>query len=581
MFYPACQKKFFYTTPPRESENARLLFSIQKSHVNFILRKCVTFLNKKMRKAKNNRYYVYTDSKTNAKYFHNVVTNQCTWFPPSDSIFLDPYTMKNVEINIEEIEKKKSELSKDLHLVQETTKIKQTKKRKCTSIRRGSSVSEMYDNVPCSPIAPKKSLLTRRSTLLNNFAQKEKGPLAPQIPIYLPQSITTDRKDYDIRKFAIDNFNTRTRGSIFKKKQIPPDELLVFGEDTSILPILKKTPQPLTKKCVEMFNLVLDYCKQKPNAQPFVLADMLNKEHELIDEAFIILFKLTRNNPSEEDANRVWDLILTVCTFFPPSKILQPFVRHMIAVEALGTKGINSIAKIAYIRLAARCDCDEIGAMQPKNWVNLIPTHTYQDTFIFGAPLLEFIYAQRRTAPKCTIPLLMNKFVHELFQAGANKVEGTFRLPGNKLQIDLMVEGLHNGIDVFKNAELRDLASLFKKWLGDLPEPIVPMCMYDELVNALNTNKIMEFIEKLPVVNHDTLGFLVGFLQEFVKSADVTLMGIIPVSMIFGANVVRIVSNDPLTMKQMTDNGKNFMIHLIENWDTSFIYPLPIEFLPA
>ena len=290
--------------------------------------------------------------------------------------------------------------------------------------------------------------------------------------------------------------------------------------------------------------------------------------------------KFIKNNPSEQDTQKVWDIILTICTFFPPSPDYQPFIRHIVATEALGTKPtINNIAKIAYIRLAARCDCGEIFPQQPKNWTNLIPTHVVQDSFVFGAPLLELIYAQRRSSPKCTIPLFMHHFCNALFTAGAHKVEGTFRLPGNKIQIDLMIDAIHNGKNVFRNAELNDLASLFKRWLADLPAPIVPMSMYNQLVDALDNNTIMDFIQTLPKVNHDTLGYLIGFLQEFIKAAEVTKMGIVPVSMIFGADVVRIVSNDQMVLKNMTNNGKKFMEYLLQNWDVSFIYPLPLDFI--
>ena len=75
------------------------------------------------------------------------------------------------------------------------------------------------------------------------------------------------------------------------------------------------------------------------------------------------------------------------------------------------------------------------------------------------------------------------------------------------------------------------------------------------------------------------IGYLIGFLQEFIKAAEVTKMGIVPVSMIFGADVVRIVSNDQMVLKNMTNNGKKFMEYLLQNWDVSFIYPLPLDFI--
>ena len=534
-----------------------------------------------MRKTKQTRFYVFTERKSGKQYFHDPISNTVTYFPPEGAIFVDSLTNKEISIDIQKI----------------------LTENNPTPIAKVENNAEVYQNVVSSPPRrrqgrPERNQRTKSSASLSEMTSRRSSVLISlgssgsitgsnlvssnsSLPIYLPQEIVKDSQSFDVRSFAQSHFNKRTRGSIFSKKEIPPDELLVFDTDSSVLPILKSTPNALKKKCEEIFHLVFEYCKQSPKAQPSVFVDMIFKDKALIDETYIILMKLIRNNPSEDDTKKVWDIILVMCTFFPPGHDLQPFVRHVVASEALGTKPtINSIAKIAYLRLAARCDCGEIFPLQPKNWTNLIPTHIVQDSFVFGAPLLELIYAQRRSSPKCTIPLFMHHFCNALFAAGAHKVEGTFRLPGNKVQIDLMVEAIHNGKNVFNsNAELNDLASLFKRWLADLPAPIVPMSMYNQLVEALNNKTLMDFVDTLPKVNHDTLGYLVGFLQQFIKSVDVTKMGIIPVSMIFGANVVRIVSDNADVMKKMTDDGKKFMAYLLEKWDVSFIYPLPVDFL--
>ena len=510
-------------------------------------------------------YYRYFDKKSNRFYYHNPIINKRVWILPENIIVKDPKT-KEILNNIE----------KNNNIIEEIFNNKVPPRKNSTlPIQKPSD----YMTLP-----RKLNRGTRKSTLLTSFnsININDNNLSPlTIPIYLPSSIIEDQKPFDTRTFCTTKFNIRTKGSFFNKKEIPPEELLLFDTDTSILPILKSTPTNLTKICINLFNLILDYCKQLPKAQPSELIETLMKEKNLIDEIFIILIKLIHNNPNFDHVKRIWELILSVSTFFPTSIDIQKIIKHNLAVNALGTNQIiSTIAKICYIRFFARCDCGEIFPKQKPIWTNLIPTHPYQDFFIFGAPLLELIYAQRRSAPKCTIPLFMHRFCYALFKAGAKENEGTFRLPGNKIQIDLLVEKIHNGQEDYEHTDLRDLASVFKRWLADLPEPIIPMALYNDLVNSLKNKTLMEFIKILPKVNHDTLGYLIGFLQEFVKAESITKMGIIPVSMIFGANVVRIVSNDPKKMKEMTDHGKSFMEFLLINWDVSFIYPLPTEFLP-
>ncbi|EAY18281.1 RhoGAP domain containing protein [Trichomonas vaginalis G3] len=523
-----------------------------------------------MRRSRTPRYYIFQDENTHQKYFHNAVTNEVTWNPPQDSIIIDPNTLKQIKFDFNSIQ-----VPQEVYI--QPTLQKPESKSGIGGFRK-TSLPNLNQNTRLHRVSSRKSTLVKLSA---SASIDSNLLLQPEIPFYLPTSITSDSKPMDIRKFAVENFNTRYRGSIFNKKEIPPDELLVFDMDSSVCPILKSTPIALQKNCVEIFAFIIGYCKQLPKAQPSVFVEMVGKEKQLIDETFIYLLKFIHNNPNPENVFRIWDLILVICTFYPPSPQIQPLVRHYVATDALGTKsGINNVAKMSYIRLAARCDSGETFPMQPSSWINFIPTHPSQDYFIFGAPLLELVFAQRRSAPKCTIPLFMHRFIHELWNAGLDKMEGMFRLPGNKVQVDLMVEEINNGKDsCYVGAELNDLASLFKRWLADMPEPLVPMSLYNELVESIKNHTILDFVRKLPKVNHDTLGYLVGFLQEFVKASDVTNMGIVQCAMLFGANVVRIVSNDPMVMKASTEVGKEFMSYLITNWNTRFIYPLPVEFI--
>lgn len=517
------------------------------------------------------RLYCYHDSQSGKDYFHNPVTNEITWMPPSNAIIIDPFTLTEKNLEQKTLNHEKSYENSEALAMMRNVKARARKSISSEKIKYRASMTPRTER--------KSSLIMNLKGFPGSTGNFDKFP--EDIPFYLPKEIARDKCPYDVRHFATEQFNTRMKGSIFSKKTIAPDNLLQFSTDPSILPILKRTPEKLAKKCVEIFNIILDYCKQRPNALPSNLVKLIRTDNSLIDETYIILIKMITNNPSPEDTKRVWDLILVVCTYFPPSFIVQPLIRHTVAVEALGTNNQTSpIAKMAYIRLAARCDCREIFSVQPDQWTNLIPTHPITDYFIFGAPLLELIYAQRRTAPKCTVPIFMVDFIKELWDAGCDKMEGMFRLPGNQSQIKLMVEETHAGQNVIEGAELADLASLFKKWIADLPEPVVPMSMYQELKEALKNRTVLDFVEELPKVNHDTLGYIIGFLKEFIKHSEVTKMSAVPTSMIFGANIVRIVSNDPSEVKEMTENGKNFMLYLLQNWDTSFIYPLPEDYIP-
>ncbi|EAY03281.1 RhoGAP domain containing protein [Trichomonas vaginalis G3] len=522
-----------------------------------------------MRRARPLRFYLYTEKGTDIKYFHCPITNEVVWRPPQDAEIFDPITCKKIYFDVTQItipEKiSKPPVVTDFEFIPSN------------SANRKSSLPNLIQNFNIDIQKTRKSTLVRLGCP-NNPGNASSS--SDSLPFYFPSSIKKDLLSIDIRKFATENFNTRFRGGFFSKKEIAPDELLVYDMDTSILPILKATPQLLQNKCVEMFNFIVNYCKQLPKFLPSHFVQQLFSELTLVDETYVYLLKLLRNNPNTDHIPKIWELILVISTFFPPSASIQPVVKHIIAENAMGTKaGINTIAKIAYIRLTARIESQEIFPMQPVHWIDLIPTHVSQDNFIFGAPLLELVFSQRRSSPKCTIPLFMHRYIHEMWKAGIQKMEGVFRFPGNKVQMDLMVEEINTGRDSYKDAEIMDMASVFKRWLAEIPDPIVPMAKYNKLKEAIKNKKIIEFVETLPKVNHDTLGYLTGFLKEFVKFESETKMGILQCGMLFGANVVRCSANDVNELKLCATLGKDFMCELIEKWDTSFIYPLPVEFI--
>ena len=252
-------------------------------------------LNKKMRKTKPQRFYVYKEKKTGKQYFHNPITNNVTYFPPEGSIFIDSSTLQEISIDyqaitnqnnsnhIEELEKPNDMLSNASSYLQ---------KRKRSRIDRRAHSSNSINRVLSRKSSILYSLASSNSIAASKIANSNLG-----LPIYLPQEITKDSENFDVRSFAQTYLNQRTCGSFFNKKEIPPDELLLYDIDLSVLRLLKKTPNSLKKKCDDIFNLVLDYCKQSPRAQPYVFVDMLFKDKILIDETYIILMKFIKNNP--------------------------------------------------------------------------------------------------------------------------------------------------------------------------------------------------------------------------------------------------------------------------------------------
>lgn len=72
------------------------------------------------------------------------------------------------------------------------------------------------------------------------------------------------------------------------------------------------------------------------------------------------------------------------------------------------------------------------------------------------------------------------------------------------------------------------VASLFKLWLRELEEPLIPTALYnDALIASKDYRQVVEIVQKLPVYNRRVLVFVVSFVQMFIQETVVekTKMG--------------------------------------------------------
>jgi hypothetical protein len=144
-----------------------------------------------------------------------------------------------------------------------------------------------------------------------------------------------------------------------------------------------------------------------------------------------------------------------------------------------------------------------------------------------------------------------------------------------------MVKLMDDGKDFCNDANLSDLASLFKRWLGEMPTPIVPLHMYPKFLERKATKDYLPLLEDMPFINRDMLAYLVGFLKEYLKAQPSTRPAL---SRMLGTNIMRYVSSDPAEnqnpvvmagkMKECSEIAHEFMSAMLNDWDTSFMYPL-------
>ena len=72
---------------------------------------------------------------------------------------------------------------------------------------------------------------------------------------------------------------------------------------------------------------------------------------------------------------------------------------------------------------------------------------------------------------------------------------------------------LQNGID-----DPHVVASLFKLWLRELEEPVIPGDLYNAaLIASKSTAESLNFVLRLPVFNRRVLLFVISFFQLFLR----------------------------------------------------------------
>ena len=510
---------------------------------------------------KESYFYIYYNNTKNKYYFHNPIQNQVKWFLPEGTLVLDPKTrnpISNPEIAYynEDSKLQKKIPSNRSNSLSEPKLERNNKLRRATSTRRLSNLH-----------------LLDVSKTIDSIIQDD------LLLIYLPESIFRDKITFDFKNFSIDNINKRYNGYLFNRTLIPQEDLLFYSENKNLFPLLKSTDNQFLKLIENLFDFINDYSNNSTNKSIHYFITSIMGTPQIIDEIYLLLFKQIRNNPLQDSIIKLHELILVMTTYFPSSNFIRPFIYHLLSINSFHSNIIiSNISKISYCRFLGRCEENLILPIHSERWNNCIPSNIHN--FVFGSTLNELIFSQRKISTKCSIPLFLYHLTKLMIEKNVFETIDPFRMNANKIELSLILEYIEMGeLIILKKSNLSIIINLFKKWLMDLSLPLIPSNLLKNLEEDFKNSKLNEFLIKLPKIHYDTFGFLIGFLKEFLKFENKNKMTLTQISMLFGVNIVKINSNNALEVKKIVDLSKCLVEYCILNWDTSFIYPLPLEYL--
>jgi len=143
---------------------------------------------------------------------------------------------------------------------------------------------------------------------------------------------------------------------------------------------------------------------------------------------------------------------------------------------------------------------------------------------VFGQPLK--LLASRNLDVGDLVPKILRSSFHYLDNSEYLSEEGIFRKTGNIPLLNKLIDEWDNGKEpaLSEFSEPHVITSLVKRWLGRLPDPLVPFFLYETFMVVAQVNDVeatttavVDLLKQLPLHHIASLKFVVDFLYKTTK----------------------------------------------------------------
>ncbi|NXK68978.1 RHG25 protein, partial [Sylvietta virens] len=198
---------------------------------------------------------------------------------------------------------------------------------------------------------------------------------------------------------------------------------------------------------------------------------------------------------------------------------------------------------------------------------------------VFGQRLAETMAYEQKLGQH-QVPILVQKCTEFIREHGVGE-EGIFRLPGQ----DNLVRQLRDAFDAgerpsfHRDTDVHTVASLFKLYLRELPEPVVPWLQYEDFLlcgQALEADEtkghqeLLKQLSLLPRDNYNLLSYICRFLYEIQLNSSINKMSVDNLATVFGVNLIRPRIEDPAIIMRGTPQVQKVMTVMISDHEKLF-----------
>jgi hypothetical protein len=190
---------------------------------------------------------------------------------------------------------------------------------------------------------------------------------------------------------------------------------------------------------------------------------------------------------------------------------------------------------------------------------------------LYGVPLEEYFEWQNSRLPDFEGVYILDVLAEHLISTKGIHIEGIFRLPGDSEKIEDYKDNFGMGNFVLSECGLKDthvVGSLYKLWLRELAEPLVPLEHYNNCLKAAsddNQEECVNLLYKFPPLAIQVIESVINFLacicnEEFFQK---TKMNVENISVVFAPNIIRNPNITDPRMMMMNSSLESKFIKLL------------------